>query len=46
MISYWFEKDPNGVDKLMSDFSRINNAMQKMIEPMIRTLQREYDLFL
>jgi len=46
IISYWFEKDPNGVDKLMSDFSRLNNAMQKMIEPMIRTLQREYDLSL
>lgn len=46
MILYWMEKDPNGIDKLMSDSNRMINAMQKMMEPMIRTLKKEYDLSL
>ena len=46
ILMYWLEKDPNGIDKLMSDSNRMINAMQKMMEPMIRTLKKEYDLSL
>jgi hypothetical protein len=43
---YWLEKDPNAENKLMNDLSKMNNALQKMIQPMARTLRREYDLSL
>ena len=43
---YWLEQDPNGMNKLMNDFGRVNNALQKMIQPIVRTLRREYDLSL
>lgn len=43
---YWLEKDPNAENKLMNDLSRMNNALQKMIQPMARTLRTEYDLSL
>ncbi|MDB4095508.1 hypothetical protein N9535_02415 [Amylibacter sp.] len=46
ILMYWLEKDPNAENKLMNDLSKMNNAMQKMIQPMARTLRREYDLSL
>jgi len=46
ILMYWLEKDPNAENKLMNDLSKMNNALQKMIQPMARTLRREYDLSL
>ena len=46
VLMYWLQQDPNGVDKLANDLGKMNNAMQKMIQPMARTLRREYDLSL
>lgn len=46
VLMYWLEKDPNGMNKLMNDLGKMNNALQKMIQPMVRTLRREYDLSL
>ena len=43
---YWLEQDPNGMNKLLDDFGSVNNALQKMMQPIVRTLRREYDLSL
>jgi len=46
ILMYWLEKDPSGMNKLMNDLGKMNNALQKMMQPMVRTLSREYDLSL
>ena len=46
ILVYSYEKDPNIMSKLMNDFTRMNNAVQKMIQPIARTLRTEYDLSL
>ena len=46
IIMYSYEKDPNIMSKLVNDFTRMNNAVQKMVQPIARTLRTEYDLSL
>ena len=46
VIMYWLQQDPNAMNKLANDFGKMNNALQKMIQPIVRTLRREYDLSL
>ena len=46
IIMYSYEKDPNIISKLVNDFTRMNNAVQKMIQPIARTLRTDYDLSL
>lgn len=46
VIMYWLQQDPNAMNKLANDFGKMNNALQKMIQPIVRALRREYDLSL
>ena len=46
ILMYSYEKDPNIMSKLINDFTSMNNALQKMIQPIARTLRTEYDLSL